>query len=175
MKPRSPRTTLPRGAPRRNRRSLDGAVAPERFRLLKSDVDGYDYDVLASAGAMLDDERLLVFFECYAENDEQRAGYLELFEQLAARGYRFSFFDNFGNFLQHAATVDAAHRQLRDVWREPAATSARTVFYLDVLAYRGADAALMERVVAEYPRRWQAPPTAARAHRAWNRQGGPRT
>jgi FkbM family methyltransferase len=129
------------------------ALAPEKIRLLKSDVDGYDYDVIASAGAMLDNERLIIFFECYAESDEQRAGYLKLFEQLAARGYHhFSFFDNVGKFLKHTAAVDAAQSQLRDVWREPAAGSARAAFYLDVLACRDSDAAFIERVVAEFPR-----------------------
>jgi hypothetical protein len=103
---------------------------------------------------MLDNERLLIFFECFAENDEQRAGYLKLFEQLAARGYHhFSFFDNFGKFLQHTTTLDAAQHQLRDVWREPAPGAARTAFYLDVLACRDADTALIERVVKEFPRR----------------------
>jgi CRISPR/Cas system-associated protein endoribonuclease Cas2 len=129
-------------------------LAPERIRLLKSDVDGYDYDVIASAGAMLDNERLLIFFECYAENDEQRAGYLKLVEQLAARGYHhFSFFSNFGKFLRHTTAVDAAHQQLRDVWREPAAGNARSAFYLDVLACRNADSPFIERVVTEFPRR----------------------
>ena len=129
------------------------ALAHERIRLLKSDVDGYDYDVIDSAGALLDNEKLIVFFECYAGNDEQRAGYLDLFVQLAARGYRhFTFFDNAGNFLRHATTVDAAHAQLRDVWREPAPGTARTTFYLDVLACRDTDTALIERAVAEFPR-----------------------
>jgi FkbM family methyltransferase len=128
-------------------------LAPNKIRLLKSDVDGYDYDVIASAGAMLDNERLLIFFECFAENDDQRAGYLKLFEQLVARGYHhFSFFDNFGKFLRHTTTVDAAQSQLRDVWREPAPGAAKTVFYLDVLACRDADTALIERVVKEFPR-----------------------
>jgi FkbM family methyltransferase len=126
-------------------------LAPGRIRLLKSDVDGYDYDVLSSAGAMLDNERLLVFFECYAGNAAQRAAYLALFGQLAARGYgHFSFFDNFGNFLQHVTTVAAAHGQLHDVWREPAAGSAHRAFYLDVLACRPADTALIERAVADF-------------------------
>ncbi|MGH7655756.1 MAG: FkbM family methyltransferase [Gemmatimonadaceae bacterium] len=129
-------------------------LAPERFRLLKSDVDGYDYDVIASAGALLDNERLLVFFECYAENDEQRAGYLGLFEALAARGYRhFSFFDNFGNFLQHVTSGDiaAVHRQLRDVW-DSAPGAANAAVYLDVLACREGDAALVSRIVTEFSR-----------------------
>ena len=130
-------------------------LAPERFRLLKSDVDGYDYDVIASAGALLDNERLLIFFECYAENDEQRVGYLRLFDALAARGYRhFIFFDNFGNVLQHVASADvaAAQRQLRDVWQDSAPGSAKAIFYLDVLACRERDAALVSRIVQEFPR-----------------------
>jgi FkbM family methyltransferase len=130
----------------------EAGLTPERFRLLKSDVDGYDYDVIGSAGAMLDNERLIIFFECFAENDEQRAGYLALFERLASRGYHhFSFFDNFGRFLQHLTTVDAAHQQLRDVWRAPVHGNAGSIFYLDVLACRDADADLMERVVTEFP------------------------
>ena len=128
--------------------------ATERYRLLKSDVDGYDYDVIASAGTLLDNERLLIFFECFAGNDEQRAGYLKLFDQLAARGYRhFSFFDNFGKFLRHTTTLDAAQSQLRDVWKEPAPGAAKTAFYLDVLACRDADAPFIERVVKEFPPR----------------------
>ena len=128
-------------------------LLPKKIRLLKSDVDGYDYDVIASAGPLLDNERLIIFFECYAEDDEQRAGYLDLFDRLDARGYHhFSFFDNFGNFLQHATTMAAARGQLRDAWRGPAPGATRTTYYLDVLACRDADIALIERAVEEFPR-----------------------
>lgn len=128
-------------------------LAPRRVRLLKSDVDGYDFDVLASAGALLDDPRLLVFFECYAEDDAQRAGYAGLFAQLGDRGYHhFSFFDNFGNFLRHIESAEPGgiRRQLDEVWQDPPPGVARKIFYVDVLACKDADTAFIRRVVTEF-------------------------
>ncbi len=127
-------------------------IAPARIRLLKSDVDGYDFDVLNSAGGLLDSERLLLFFECFADNDEQRAGFLHLFEQLDARGFRrFCFLDNYGAVHRREVFgVDAAHAVLGEVWAARGIGGGRGVDYLDVLAYRDADASLIQRVVSGY-------------------------
>lgn len=129
------------------------ALTPGRVRLLKSDVDGCDFDVLASAGALLENPRLLVFFECYAVNDGQRAGYIDLFTRLDERGYHhFSFFDNFGNFIRHVTTAEpgAIRAQLDEAWLEPPSGATGKIFYLDVLACRDADAAFIRRVVTEF-------------------------
>jgi FkbM family methyltransferase len=130
-------------------RGIDAA----RVRLLKSDVDGYDFDVLDSAGAMLDGPRLLLFFECFAENEEQREGYLALFERLYARGYNhFRFFDNFGRVHRgHVTDLEAARGILREVWTARGDGGGPNVDYLDVLAYRNADFPFIERVMAGYP------------------------
>ena len=74
-----------------------GIAAP---RLIKSDVDGFDYDVIQSAGALLAEPLPLLFFECQFADQAQRRGYDDLFARLAANGYAdWTLFDNFGNPL----------------------------------------------------------------------------
>lgn len=134
--------------------TLDALVARHRFapvRLLKSDVDGFDYDVIASAGEVLRRDAPLLFFECHFTDAAQRAGYERLVSSLAERGYRhWTVFDNFGEVLLPSARPEQLPGLFEYVERQNQGRSTRTVHYYDVFVASDADAALAEQVVRGY-------------------------
>lgn len=134
--------------------SLDHIISVGKatnIRLLKSDVDGFDYDVIDSAESVLGMYSPIIFFECHFDHLFQKAGYEKTIENLACRGYaNWVIFDNFGEVMLR--TDDTRHiGQLFDyVWRQNAGGSTRTVFYYDILANTGKDDELIGRVVDDY-------------------------
>jgi len=134
--------------------TLDALLAQSRFgpvRLLKSDVDGFDHDVIASAGGLLEREAPLLFFECHFADAAQRQGYERLVPWLVGRGYQhWTVFDNFGEVLLASARPEQLSQLFEYVERQNRGRSTRTVHYFDVLAASGADAAFAARVVQSY-------------------------
>lgn len=113
----------------------DLKIDTKSISLLKSDVDGFDYDVIASAGKILD-HRPLIFFECMYEIDSQLAGYRNLFKYLIDTGYTyFAFFDNFGHHILTCYSFDQINELLEYVSRQNVGIGARTINYYDVLCF----------------------------------------
>jgi FkbM family methyltransferase len=135
-------------------RTLDAIVrelAAPAVSLLKSDVDGFDHDVLASAAGLIERDRPLLFFECDPDTDSQRAGYAAVLGELAARGYtHWTAFDNFGEVML-AYTEPAQIVQLLDyVARLDAGRSTRSIYYVDVLAAGPRDEAVARQALDAY-------------------------
>jgi FkbM family methyltransferase len=121
------------------------------IRILKTDVDGFDYDVLDSSLAVIRRDKPLIYFECQFDYDYQRAGYERTLSALEAEGYRdWTVFDNFGELVMRVRGTDPVIQLMNYVWRQNAGKSARTIHYYDVLAAPSGDAALVDRVLAEY-------------------------
>jgi len=62
-----------------NSRSLDRILSDVDFRdisLIKSDVDGYDYDTIGSAGNILAAADPILYFECMYDNEDQLRAYV---------------------------------------------------------------------------------------------------
>ena len=139
---------LPQTAPLR-----EGLSHSEIIRLIKSDVDGFDYDVLASAGDLLDAPGLLLYFECQCADTDQLRGYLRTFELLMARGFcNFSLFDNFGNYMAEVSTLRQLEVMLDYVWAQTRGLSTRTIYYYDILASKPTSADIAQAALS----RWQA-------------------
>jgi FkbM family methyltransferase len=71
-------------------RPLDHVLAERDcgpVRLLKSDVDGFDYDAIDSSLRVVDADGPLLFFECQCDTAAQKAGYERTLAALAERGY----------------------------------------------------------------------------------------
>jgi FkbM family methyltransferase len=132
--------------------ALLGAGLPSPLRLLKSDVDGHDHDVIASAEALIEAHRPLIFFECQYDDAGQKAAYLEMLRDLEGRGYRdWAVFDNFGELALRAGEVAPIEQLVEYVWRQTLGRSTRTVHYWDILAIGGeAESRLMDQVLADY-------------------------
>lgn len=134
--------------------TLDALVALHRFspvRLLKSDVDGFDHDVIASAAELLRRDAPLLFFECHFADAAQRAGYERLVPLLVQQGYRhWTVFDNFGEVLLARAHPEQLPELFEYVDRQQRGRSTRTLYYYDVLAATDRDAALAAQAVQAY-------------------------
>jgi len=120
-------------------------------RLIKSDVDGYDYDVINSAGRLLESERVMLFFECHYLDMGQRDGFIRLLGDLLKIGFNdFWFFDNFGEFMLN--TNDSKmHGELIDyVMRQNQSKATRTIHYFDILSSKPSDHIFLSRVVDQY-------------------------
>jgi FkbM family methyltransferase len=131
--------------------AMRGLEAMDRVMLLKSDVDGFDYDVIDSAENLIESQSPLLFFECDFRDSGRRAEYVGMIERLASRGYRhWTVFDNFGEVMLQAVGKPTVVQLLDYLERQNAGVATRTIHYVDLLAARAPHEALAVRAVADY-------------------------
>jgi len=120
-------------------------------RLIKSDVDGYDFDVIKSAERLLESDRVMLYFECQYFDVGQRDGFIQLLGDLLKKGFSdFWFFDNFGEYMLNTKE-SKIHGELIDyVMRQNQSKSTRTIYYFDILASKPADHDFLSRVIDQY-------------------------
>ena len=134
--------------------SLDSLIREDdhaAVRLLKTDVDGYDFDVLDSAETLISNSKPLIYFECQYETEDQLCGFLNTLENLESAGYtHWSIFDNFGSFVMQ--TSDRRHliQLMQYVWAQSTGRSTRTIYYFDVLAAQDEERQFVESVLKTY-------------------------
>lgn len=131
--------------------ALPGDVAA-RVRLLKSDVDGWDYDVIGSAPTLLRGAHPMLFFECQTDTDAQRQAYIRTVQALLERGYAQVYvFDNFGGLMVRCNAMPPVEALIDYVWQQQQqGLATRTVHHLDLLVCSEADVALAERAIQAF-------------------------
>jgi len=118
-----------------------------RLRLLKTDTDGMDWDVINSGLEVIKDAHPILFFECDPQNAEAFLAYQSSLEKLNNLGYHnFYIFDNYGEYVCCLNKVST----LVDFIRYCYAQTHRTIHYIDVVACVAADAALVESAINEF-------------------------
>jgi len=122
-----------------------------QISIIKVDVDGFDYDVLRSAGPLLDAPEMMIYFECAFFNDEQKDGFVRLFEELKRQSFVFLLFDNFGSPMINTKSLDIITSLLNYSWLQTKRHATRTIYYYDVLAYRLNRADIVGRILTEWP------------------------
>jgi len=133
--------------------SIVDAAHHANLRLIKSDVDGFDFDVIDSAERLIRAARPLLFFECQLDHDHQRVAYFKTIAGLINNGYRhWVLFDNFGEVVLRTGDLAAIVQLLDYVWRQNLGRTRRTIYYFDVLAACDADADLVSRIIGDYTR-----------------------
>jgi len=121
------------------------------LRLIKSDVDGYDYDVISSAAEWLEHDSLMLFFECMYDEEFQRKGFVKLIENLPSKGFSdFWLFDNFGNFMLHLTDFKKNVQLIDYVWRQNQGLATRSIYYFDILATKQGDFELITDIIKSY-------------------------
>lgn len=121
------------------------------IKLLKSDVDGFDYDVIDSSEATLKLYKPILFFECQFDHLSQKTGYLQTMERLRIDGYEnWVVFDNFGEVVLQTTDMQTIYQLFEYVWRQNIKRTARTIFYYDLLGATKNDIALVDRVIQDY-------------------------
>ena len=128
----------------------DLGVKHSRLSLLKTDVDGFDWDIIRSSYEALT-HNPYVYFECMYDNLKQLESYKELFSEMISMGYsKFSFFDNYGQFILSTDNVREVSELLDYVKRQNFHNSTRTYFYYDVLAYSNDKWEEVDSIIKDY-------------------------
>ena len=126
-------------------------VSPYQVSLLKTDTDGYDYDVINSANSLTSNLAPLLFLECYLESHGQLIGYKKMISSLEKSNYNhWAIFDNFGALLLVARSSSQVLDLMDYVWRQNNGSATRTIFYLDILAGKANSNGLIEKCLSEY-------------------------
>ena len=135
-------------------RTLDALVLggePTAIRLLKSDVDGFDYDVIDLAELILTQHAPMIFFECQLDHDFQKVGYKKTLSRLKGIGYEnFFIFDNFGELLFRTTQLADIDQLIEYVWRQNVNRTTRTIYLFDILAATNKDIDMINNVVDAY-------------------------
>lgn len=120
-------------------------------RILKSDVDGYDYDVIDASMPIIEKYSPLIYFECQYEHEFQKDGYLKILKSLEEIGYRNWFiFDNFGEFILRTDDLTVIKQLISYIWHQNIGRSTRTIYYYDILAAKQKDSELLQGVMMDY-------------------------
>jgi FkbM family methyltransferase len=120
-------------------------------RVLKTDVDGFDYDVLDSSSGIIEASKPIIFFELHFQDNTQHEGYLNTISQLDSTGYKNWFlFDNFGGFIQYTRDPLTIEQMSTYILKQNIQKSTRTIFYLDILATHDDDAPLIFKALETY-------------------------
>ena len=142
------------GAGNRSARSLDELLQDSScppIKLIKTDVDGFDYDVMDSAEELLKRWHPILFFECQYEFEYQKEGFKKTIAWLKVQGYgSWTIFDNFGEMMVKASSIEQIFQLMEYVWRQNQKMATRTTYYFDILAATDLDASLVDEVLGEY-------------------------
>jgi FkbM family methyltransferase len=123
----------------------------DHIRVIKSDVDGFDYDVLDSSMAVIHSHKPMIFFECQYGDEQQKNGYCQTLKSLESAGYcDWTVFDNFGEVVIRTHDFQIITQLMEYVWKQNKGYSTRTIFYFDVLAVQKGDSSLIDQVLKEY-------------------------
>jgi FkbM family methyltransferase len=137
--------------------TLDSLLLPMqsgRVELLKSDVDGFDFDVLDSAATLIAEHLPILFFECHFGDLNQKHGYQQTIAALQRSGYRtWTVFDNYGDVVLRTPEIEALFQLFNYVDRQNAGLTTRTIHYFDVMAGTERHEALLTTAVSDYLQR----------------------
>jgi FkbM family methyltransferase len=123
----------------------------ESVRLIKSDVDGFDWDVLNSGKELIARDLPMLYFECQFDNLNQKNKYSELISYLNNNDYCwFAMFDNFGQVILRTSDTIIIENLFDYLWSQNVGESTRTVYYYDILAYTNKNHDFVNDVLSKY-------------------------
>lgn len=121
------------------------------FRLLKIDVDGFDWDVIQSGSSVIAKYKPIIFFECYFDYPYQLDEYKSILRRLKLDGYlNFVVFDNFGELILNTSDLKILDQMIDYIWKQNISRTTRTIYYYDFLVYVEQDKQLIEKVLKDY-------------------------
>lgn len=134
--------------------SLDQLISSfvrNRLRLIKSDVDGFDFDILNSAKFAIGNWKPLLYFEMDYSAEWQLDGYLRSVDSLEKDGYSYWYiFDNFGNFLCKESKSGNLVQIMQYIFDQKSGSFPKTLYYIDVLACTSEDEEICDSIIASY-------------------------
>lgn len=118
--------------------------------LIKSDVDGYDWDVISSSYELLS-HRPYIYFECQYDDENQYIKFKEMFLGILSLGYlNFAFFDNYGEYICTVNDQAKIFDLLNYVKKQNFNHSTRTVYYYDIFVFSSDNEKEGKQIINEY-------------------------
>jgi FkbM family methyltransferase len=117
-------------------------------KLLKTDAEGFDFDIVRQSLEFIQQAKPAVFFEYnpHFRADEPRAG-LETIEALIRVGYSdFFYYDNFGHFLLHSDASNSSIFSDLDSYLASNMRYGPAVWFFDICALHQEDTDLVPRI-----------------------------
>ena len=130
--------------------ALNNFETIEKIRLLKTDVDGFDYDVLESSLKTIEQHKPLIFFECEYEQEYQKINFKSIIKKLQSLGYfHWTIFDNYGEIIITTQNLSTIYSLMEYVWRQNLGKTTRTIYYFDLLACCDNNKEIFDNVIKE--------------------------
>lgn len=133
-------------------RSLGAILAdhPEfcTSKLLKTDTEGFDFDIIRQSMDFIRQSKPAIFFEYdpHLRPDEVHGG-LDTIHMLIDAGYStFIYYDNFGNYLLNCNSCNSEVFSDLDCYLASNRRHGIAVYYFDICALHGEDADLLPRI-----------------------------
>ena len=121
------------------------------IRLIKTDTDGFDYDVLNSSMSIINKNKPLIFFEYQFENKNKIYSYLKTFKQLEKIGYcDWVIFDNYGTIILRTNQLKIIKQLTNYINLQNNLSGTRTIYYFDILTCMNKDSKFINKVLDNY-------------------------
>jgi len=131
--------------------SILSDITCTEIRLLKTDVDGFDYDVIDSAESIVLQQKPIIYFECEYNYEYQKNGYINTIKWLSSIGYEdYIVFDNFGEIMIRTSDIQQIFHLIEYLWKQNMEGATRTIFYYDILAASEKDKEIIDKSVCTY-------------------------
>lgn len=132
--------------------SLDSLVKTlQACILLKSDVDGFDFDVLLSGTGLIERDGPILYWENEIHTQIQIEGFRKLYEMLEKAGYNHLYvFDSFGNLLLEEATFANLLSLNAYLFSIRNCGQTLTFYYMDILASKATHHTIISDAIREY-------------------------
>jgi FkbM family methyltransferase len=121
------------------------------IRLIKTDTDGFDYDVLNSSISIIKKNKPLIFFEYYFENKYKIYSYLKTFKLLERIGYcDWVIFDNYGTIILRTNQLKIIEQLTNYINLQNNLSGTRTIYYFDILTCVNKDTKFINKIIYDY-------------------------
>ena len=117
-------------------------------KLLKTDTEGFDFDIIRQSLEFIQRSKPVVFFEYnpHFRPDEPRAGLIAI-QALIRVGYSdFIYYDNFGNFLLHSDASNTSIFSDLDGYLASNRRHGVAIYYFDICALHQEDADIVPKI-----------------------------
>lgn len=119
--------------------------------LIKSDTDGFDFDVLNSAMKTIEKDQPVLFFENEIIKEEFKEEFIKVYKKLKSLKYDTIYlFDNFGNVLMKTSSFDALESLNSYIETMNNGKSTRTFYFCDVLCCTAKHKEKVDEAVESY-------------------------
>lgn len=117
----------------------------KKISLLKSDVDGFDYDVLNSSMKTIKKHKPILFFEC--EIDEKNLkNYLQVIAKLKKLNYcYFNLFSNYGELKLSTENINIVKRNIKMQF-----LNKKKRYFFDILMYTKKNKKIIMKAIEEF-------------------------